>query len=116
MLPVASPTDPASSFLESSANLADFHRVTHQFGLSAWSALVSEGGGLSHGLTGEELIAPIPPRVYLDLDPGFVRLWQAAQGIDMRFGGHTHFVTTGMGIGRPDCAVPSCGRKWITNS
>jgi hypothetical protein len=64
-------------------------------------------------LQDEELLAPIPRRAYLDLDPGFVQFWQAMQGIDMRFGGHTHFVTIGLGIGRPDCAVPTCGREWI---
>jgi hypothetical protein len=32
----------------------------------------------------------------------------------MRFVGHTHFVTIGQAIGRPDCAVPTCGLRWIT--
>src|SRR5205085_12607605 len=51
-------------------------------------------------------------RVYLDLDPAFVQVWQA-QGIDMRFAGHTHFVTVGQAIGRPDCPVPTCDRTWL---
>ena len=42
-----------------------------------------------------ELVEPIPVRVYLDLDPGFNQLWAAADGIDMGFAGHTHFVTVG---------------------
>ena len=37
--------------------------------------------------------------------PAFNQLWQA-QGIDMRFEGHTHFVTVGQAIGTPDCPVP----------
>ncbi len=63
-------------------------------------------------LTEEELIADIPIRVYLDLDPAFNQLWQAT-GIDMRFDGHTHFVTVGQAIGTPLSPVPTCSRSWI---
>jgi hypothetical protein len=63
-------------------------------------------------LTAEELIADIPVRVYLDLDPAFNQLWQAT-GIDMRFDGHTHFVTVGQAIGTPLSPVPTCSRSWI---
>ena len=68
---------------------------------------------ISGMLTDADLTGPIPTRVYLDLDPAFVQLWHA-QGIDMRFDGHTHFVTIGQAIGRPDCPVPTCGRTWFT--
>ena len=64
-------------------------------------------------LADEALLAPVSRRVYLDLDPAFVQLWHAAEGIDMRFAAHTHFVTVGMNIGRSDCPVPTCGVKWI---
>jgi len=64
-------------------------------------------------LTDGELTANIPVRVYLDLDPAFNQFWQVS-GIDMRFGGHTHFVTVGQAIGSPDCPVPTCGFEWIT--
>lgn len=63
-------------------------------------------------LTDERLIADIPVRVYLDLDPAFNQLWQAT-GIDMRFEGHTHFVTVGQAIGTPASEIPTCGRDWI---
>src|SRR5262249_50811310 len=43
----------------------------------------------------------------------FIQLWHATQGIDMRFAAHTHFVTIGQAIGRPGCAVPTCGLRWI---
>ena len=46
------------------------------------------------------LTEPIPVRVYLDLDPGFNQLWCAAEGIDVGFDGHTHFVTIGPALGR----------------
>jgi hypothetical protein len=54
----------------------------------------------------------MPVRVYLDLDPAFNQLWDAS-GIDMRFGGHTHFATVGLAIGSPECPVPTGGREWI---
>jgi len=67
---------------------------------------------ISGMLTDPDLIANIPARVYLDLDPAFVQVWHA-QGIDMRFAGHTHFVTLGQAIGTPECPVPTCGLNWI---
>jgi hypothetical protein len=63
-------------------------------------------------LTDRCLFNPVPRRVYLDLDPGFVQLWHAVEGIDMRFDGHTHFVTVGQALGRADCAIPTCDRLW----
>ena len=59
------------------------------------------------------LTEPIPVRVYLDLDPGFNQLWSAAEGIDVGFEGHTHFVTIGPGLGHGDSVIPTCGRSWI---
>jgi hypothetical protein len=69
---------------------------------------------ISGMLTDEALLSRIPVRVYLDIDPGFNQLWHAAQGINMRFAGHTNFVTIGLAIGRPECPVPTCGLPWIT--
>src|SRR5688572_12383700 len=63
-------------------------------------------------LTDEDLVSPVPVRVYVDLDPAFNQLWHAS-GIDMRFDGHTHFVTVGQAIGSPDCPVPTSGIDWI---
>src|SRR5437762_690407 len=63
-------------------------------------------------LTDPALTEGIPIRVYLDLDPAFVQLWNA-QGIDMRFAGHTHFATVGQAIGASDCSVPTGGVPWI---
>src|SRR5262245_42833576 len=64
-------------------------------------------------LADEDLIARISVRVYLDLDPAFIQVWHE-QGLDMRFAAHTHFVTIGLAIGRPECPVPTGGRQWIT--
>lgn len=60
------------------------------------------------------LTQPVPVRVYLDLDPAFTQLWHAVQGIDVGFGGHTHFVTIGTALGQPVCPIPDCGIPWIT--
>ncbi len=122
--------------LQRSASATYFRQVAAAFGLEGKAALLRSGtretAGLSyHGLqavcrradvlvnisgmlTDPELIDPIPVRAYLDLDPAFVQLWHVVQGIDMRFAGHTHFVTIGQAIGRPGCPVPTCGLSWIT--
>jgi len=57
-------------------------------------------------------ISQIDTRVYVDLDPAFNQFWQEA-GIDRGLQGHTHFVTVGQSIGRPDCPVPTLGKTWI---
>jgi hypothetical protein len=112
-----------------------FRGVVREFGLEGRAALVlSETRrtvGLTYGelrriasrahallnisgmLADDALIADIPTRVYLDLDPGFNQLWHATQGIDMRLDGHTHHATVGSAVGDADCPVPTCGRDWI---
>ncbi len=63
-------------------------------------------------LQDDALLARIPVRVYLDLDPTFTQLWHEARGIDMRLDGHTRFATVGQAIGTAGCAVPTCGVRW----
>lgn len=65
-------------------------------------------------LADEELLEAIPVRAYLDLDPFFNQVWQQ-QGAEMRFEGHTHFVTVGLEMGEPGCEVPTLGHDWITS-
>lgn len=127
--------EPQGTPLRASANAAYFREVMAEFGFSEASALLVSGTGETFGasyeelrrvarradvllnisgmLAEEELTTPIPVRVYLDLDPAFNQLWHATQGIDMRFQGHTHFVTVGQNIGHPTCTVPTCGLEWI---
>ena len=64
-------------------------------------------------LTDPGLLDRIPVRAYLDLDPAFNQLWHGAEGVDMRFDAHTHFVTIADAIGRPDCPIPDCDRDWL---
>jgi len=126
---------PAGAPLALSENAASFRQVTRDFGLERSAALLLTGTHETSGLpydelcqaarradllinvsgmlTDPELIADIPCRVYLDLDPAFNQLWHAVEGINMRFAGHTHFVTIGQAIGEPDCPVPTCGLNWI---
>ncbi|HWC12648.1 MAG TPA: hypothetical protein VG455_15675, partial [Acidimicrobiales bacterium] len=58
-------------------------------------------------LVDDALLAPIPVRAYLDLDPAFNQVWHEVEGIDMRFDGHTHFVTVGLNLGAAGCPVPT---------
>jgi hypothetical protein len=67
---------------------------------------------ISGMLRDERLVASVPVRAYLDIDPGFNQVWSAT-GEDTGFDGHTHFVTVGQAIGSPECPVPTCGRNWI---
>lgn len=121
--------------LQDSASAAYFHMVTARFDLLERSSLLlttsQETVGLSYEtlleaarradllinisgmLTDEALLAEVPVRVYLDLDPAFNQLWSAVEQIDMRFSGHTHFATVGLAIGQPECDVPTLGRQWI---
>ena len=116
--------------------LASFAATASQFGMEGSAALLERGSRRSWGLDRDtvearcrradvllnlsgllrepELVEPIPIRVYLDLDPGFTQLWAEVEGIDMGFGGHTHFVTVGSRVGRPGCDVPTCGLDWST--
>jgi hypothetical protein len=127
---------PVGVSLANSDNAQYLRRVTKAFDLEESSALLLAGTQQTVGLTynrlvevarrtdvlvnisgmliDQELTSHIPYRIYLDLDPGFTQLWHAAQGIDMRFAGHSHFVTIGAHIGQPDCPVPTCGLRWLT--
>ncbi len=127
---------PKGAPLACSANAAYFNQVIGDFGLEGDSALLLAGThetiglpyerlcqvarradvllNISGMLADETLTRHVPLRVYLDLDPGFNQLWHAGQGIDMRFAGHSHFVTVGQAVGQPDCVVPTCGLPWIT--
>src|SRR5258708_5975483 len=106
---------PAGVKLETSLNADYFRRVVREFDLVDRSALLLEGAteclglpyprlleigrradvliNVSGMLTDPALVGRAPVRAYLDLDPGFVQMWHAVQGIDMRFDGHTHFLT-----------------------
>lgn len=64
-------------------------------------------------LDDEEILAAVPRRVFLDIDPGFPQMWRELGLADL-FEGHDEFVTIGEGLGGPGCTVPTCGLDWIT--
>lgn len=76
--------------------------------LGASSLLLNFNGFLAD----EELLAAVPMRVYVDIDPGFAQMWEAL-GLAEMFAGHDRFVTVGANVGKPGCAVPTAGREWI---
>jgi hypothetical protein len=51
-------------------------------------------------------------RVFLDIDPGFPQMWREL-GLHDAFAGHDAFVTMGMNVGKPGCAIPTCGLDWL---
>lgn len=127
---------PAGVPLRHSTNAAYFRQVVEQFGLRQEAALLQAGTQQTVGLPYERLCAvarqadlllnisgileddaltgDIPARIYLDLDPAFTQLWHTTQGIDMRFANHSHHVTVGLAIGRPESVTPTGGVHWLT--
>ena len=127
---------PAGSSLECSQNAAYFRDTMREFGLLDQAVLLLAGTQQTVGLPYRELrersshadvlfnvsgmlqdpalIESIPTRVYLDLDPAFIQLWQSVCKIDMHFSYHTHFVTVAQAIGSAECSVPLCDRDWLT--
>lgn len=113
-------------------NLAYFDAVMGQFGLSGSAALVA--GGTTYGmplheltdvaadaavlinfgghLTVPELKRPAACKIYLDDDPGFTQLWEAAGVGGARLEGHDLYFTFGENIGRTGCSIPTGGIEW----
>lgn len=81
--------------------------------VAAFSATADVVLDIAGMLRDPELLEPAPVRAYLDLDPAFTQLWQAVDGVDMGFAGHSHFLTVGLAVGSEQCTVPTCGRTWI---
>lgn len=52
-------------------------------------------------------------RVFFDIDPGFPQMWHELGLADLLYG-HDDFVTIALNMGESDCAIPTCGRTWIT--
>jgi hypothetical protein len=127
------PVDPVAGRAEPAAATTAYFRSLSQ--LTGRAALLCRGSESTVGLPYRDLLSfareadllinvsgmledprllePIPARAFLDLDPGFNQAWHLS-GEDMRLDNHTHFLTVGQSVGRPGCAVPTCGRRWIT--
>jgi hypothetical protein len=111
-----------------------FERLVTDFGLEEEAALLVRGSRTTAGvpyedlarwagetdvlvnvsgmLRDEELVGPPPLRVFLDLDPAFNQLWHA-EGVEMGFDLHNRFASVGLGLGEPQCPVPTGGREWL---
>jgi hypothetical protein len=122
------------SAFATSANARYFRAVMDQFHRTDHSALLEWNGAghvglphtaveqLAHGtallvnLSGrfhlQSVLAPVRQRMYVDLDPGFVQIWQQQYGVDMNLRGHDVYVTVGLNLGAPDCPLPTCGVRW----
>jgi hypothetical protein len=50
--------------------------------------------------------------VYIDQDPVYTQLWQAAYGVDLDFARYHAFVSVGLDIGTPGSPIPDCGVRW----
>jgi hypothetical protein len=127
--------EPLEEARPSEATLAYVREVMARFGLDGRWALLPAGGGepigmsraelrdaargtelllsVSGMLTDPDVLDAVPVRAYLDLDPAFVQLWHDAEGVDMRFDAHTHFVSVADAIGLPGSPIPDCGREWL---
>jgi hypothetical protein len=119
-----------------SANARHFRRVVEQFQLAGHAALLERDADGHVGLPRRDLellardtalfvnlsgrfhlasvLAATQRRMYVDLDPGFVQIWQAQYGVDMNLRGHDAYVTVGLKLGAPDCPLPTCGIEWQT--
>jgi hypothetical protein len=120
--------------LDDSENLCYFLRVMRDFGLSESFSLNFNKGERTIGLAreavfqrarqadflfnvmgylnDEEILGRVRRRVFIDIDPGFGQMWREL-GLHDSFQGHDDFVTLGRNIGQSDCAIPTCGLKWV---
>jgi hypothetical protein len=120
---------------EESLNLRYFLRVMEDFGLRDRFSLICDRGNRVFGLSrkqvreraagaslllnvmgyldDEDILDRVRRRVFLDIDPGFGQMWREL-GLHDAFRGHDAFVTLGRNVGRPDCAIPTCGLPWVT--
>ena len=119
---------------ETAVNTRYFVDLVREFGLENDAALLLDGGqtvGLPRQavlerarssaflfnvmgfIDDEDVLAAVPLRVFLDIDPGFPQMWREL-GLHDAFAGHDRFVTVGLNIGKPECTIPTCGLDWIT--
>jgi hypothetical protein len=121
--------------LEQSENVRYLRDVLRRFGLGERFAIAYDSGRRWFGLeksavlervrhsaalinfmgyfTDNDVLSAAPRRVFFDFDPGFGQMWCQLGQADL-FRGHDSFVTVGENIGQPDCAIPTCGHRWIT--
>jgi hypothetical protein len=83
----------------------------HSDDLRVFAAHAEMVFNVSGRLRDDELLARVPLRVYVDVDPGFTQLWHA-HGIDMGLPQHTHHLTVGTALPGARSCVPELGLDW----
>ena len=116
-----------------SANADAFDAAMASFGFGGACALLGEDGRSLRGLQAGELAARMREaellvnisghlrrpdllglprrRAFVDLDPGYTQVWQAA-GQDVGLAGHDLHFTVGANIGSPRCPLPTGDVRW----
>ena len=119
---------------EGSANVRFFDGVVRAFGLEGSATLLCDSGARTYGVGYDDLlriaaradvlinvsghltIEPVLSRVkrlaYLDEDPGFTQFWHEQGTKPLAPRPHDVYLTVGENIGRPGCAIPTCGVQW----
>jgi hypothetical protein len=59
----------------------------------------------------ERVLAAVPRRLLVDLDPAFTQLWHA-QGVDVGIAAHDRFASVGLRLHGEECAIPDGGVHW----
>ncbi len=116
--------------LEKSANLAHWNATVDEFGLRGRATLLVDGEApdrpellafardaeflfnISGHFHQPDLLAAVPHRVYVDLDPAFTQIWAEVYRSPMNLEPHDIFMSIGGRLGRPDCRAPLAGRDW----
>ena len=118
--------------VEESVNLDFFRRVTRDQGIDA-TLLVDDGRtfgastdhldglaadadllvNISGHLRRSPLFARFRRRAYVDIDPGFTQIWEAAGVGGLRLDQHHVHFTIGENIGSQECDIPTVGLRWI---
>jgi len=117
--------------LAESANLAHWNSVVDEFGLRDRATLLVDGEAANKrelldfardaeflfNISGHfhqaDLMAAVPHRVYIDLDPAFTQIWAQIYNSPMNLDPHDIFMSIGGKLGQPDCRAPLAGRKWL---
>ena len=117
--------------LETSANLAHWNATVDEFGLRGRATLLVDGAApgkhelltfardaefffnISGHFHQADVLAAVPHRVYVDLDPAFTQIWAEVYRSPMNLEPHDIFMSIGGRLGRADCRAPLAGRNWL---
>jgi hypothetical protein len=119
---------------DGSINRKTFVTTLNRFGLLGSACQIYDGGRATAGLSMKDLEAAIAGadllinisghvkceavlehvarRAYLDQDPVYTQLWDAAYGVDLGLDRHEVLFTVGANVGSADSAVPTGDRVW----